>query len=343
MRLGSKAIHPDLFQLFRGYSSLRSPTQLAFPSHLGTAAIHEFLLSLLTSEHLQTYPPSLQYQKTFWKWVIPLLERKLASEDDDEGLDLEIDSRIYSHYLGLLNASDLVSGPPAESYITYIWQPPGDEDSYETTTLRESRTLIESGTTGLRTWLASFVLAQYLVAHPAIVCGKRVLELGAGIGFLGSVVGSIQILEDAPNSIWLSDVNESVLVRCQANVQLECNRSASHPSIQCRFLDWSVALDPAEIDTVRSMLVNEVDADIILGADIVFDPTLIPALVAILRLALSTGRPKTALIALTVRNPDTMDLFVQSVGDNGLKWKGSRWTTLCQCWWTAREAMQIMV
>jgi protein-lysine N-methyltransferase EEF2KMT len=33
-------------------------------------------------------------------------------------------------------------------------------------TLLESRTIVEGGTTGLRTWLASQVLAQYLISHP---------------------------------------------------------------------------------------------------------------------------------------------------------------------------------
>jgi len=65
--------------------------------------------------------------------------------------------------------------PPTESYITYF--PPLSERSLSRdantspssamrVTLLESRTMIESGTTGLRTWRASFVLADYLIAHP---------------------------------------------------------------------------------------------------------------------------------------------------------------------------------
>ena len=37
---------------------------------------------------------------------------------------------------------------------------------YASATLLESRTTIEAGTTGLRTWSASLVLGQYLLAHP---------------------------------------------------------------------------------------------------------------------------------------------------------------------------------
>lgn len=60
---------------------------------------------------------------------------------------------------------------PSESYVTYYWplaplsERPVDLTQYLTVTLFESRRLIESGTTGLRTWQASFVLAQHLTRY----------------------------------------------------------------------------------------------------------------------------------------------------------------------------------
>jgi len=48
------------------------------------------------------------------------------------------------------------------------WDGEDSRHKYEKITLLESRTTIESGTTGLRTWLASFVLAQYLNSHPGM-------------------------------------------------------------------------------------------------------------------------------------------------------------------------------
>jgi len=48
----------------------------------------------------------------------------------------------------------------------------------------------------------------------------------------------------------------------------------------------------------------------------VFDPSLVPALVGMLKLCLITPavkEPKRALIALTVRNVDTLALFISSV------------------------------
>lgn len=57
------------------------------------------------------------------------------------------------------------SQAPAPSYFTYFWKPIASSE-YQSATLVESRTTIESGTTGLKTWRASLVLAQYLIKHP---------------------------------------------------------------------------------------------------------------------------------------------------------------------------------
>ncbi|KAJ6486109.1 hypothetical protein C8R47DRAFT_1321037 [Mycena vitilis] len=327
----SGCIHSDLFHILRGYASLIPANKLRFPSHLQTQVIHDFLVDhILLNAHFKKYSPSPDYQRIFWKWIIPALEKKLGSDSESE-----IDSRIYEVYLELLNLSAppgaVVPGlvgqrPPSQSYITHFWRSGKNEvlpssvdlSGYQTTTLLESRTMMESGTTGLRTWLASLILAQYLNTNAALVHGKRILELGSGVGFLGSVTASLQLLADesGPGMLCMSDINESVLERCRSNAQLPCNLSSSHPDVRCCFLDWSAALDPDGIAPLTSLLNDELAPDLILGADIVFDPDLIPPLVEVLRLAL---RPQnTALIALTVRNPATMQTFTDGVQGRGL-------------------------
>ena len=71
--------------------------------------------------------------------------------------------------------------PPPPSFVTHYWKaepqsgPPVPTHAfspieYRSVTLFESRTTIESGTTGLRTWRASFVLAQLLIRDPSTMC-----------------------------------------------------------------------------------------------------------------------------------------------------------------------------
>lgn len=229
------------------------------------------------------------------------------------------------------------SGPPSQSHLTQYWAarpqslPNFDLSEWHTLTLLESRTTVEHGTTAMRTWLAARILAQFLVENPHYVCGKRVLELGAGTGFLGAVVASVQLQlgteeeerkREEMGTLWLTDVNDAALERCKYNLQIPCNASASHPAVHYRPLDWSDALDPPASSPnstnsasapLKSMLMEEVRADVIIGADLVFDPNLIPALVGTLSIALAMGTAE-ALIALTVRNEATLRAFLDAAG-----------------------------
>ncbi|KAF5375290.1 hypothetical protein D9758_000540 [Tetrapyrgos nigripes] len=349
-------MHKDLFLLLREYGSLTSPKAITFPSHLPLAFITNFLIrSILSNPHFQRYPPATQFQQQWWKRIISLLEEQ-ASKDQAN----EIDSRIFDYYVSLLPSSGpppgsmqleirnqicgrgipVVGELPSKSFITHFWKSatPGPDKSsvngegseeinlhdYQVTTLQESRTLIESGTTGLRTWPASHVLAQYLIDHPEdLVENNRILELGCGIGFLGIIVATLQQLpsgdeNESTSCVWLTDVNEEVLIQCRRNLQLACNLSSSHPRVHYHALDWSDALG-SDTTALRTLLHDEINPSLILGADIVFDPSLVPLLVALLSLALGpTNLKRLALIALTVRNQETFDLFLSTAKEQGL-------------------------
>ena len=107
--------------------------------------------------------------------------------------------------------------------------------------------MIESGTTGLTTWSASLVLAHWFLHHPGTtnkplktllhlhfrsaeeVCGRIVLELGSGTGFLGIIVALLQI-EHKGNikrvgGLRLTDVDESVLRQCHRNFHMTPSES----------------------------------------------------------------------------------------------------------------------
>ncbi|KAF9469744.1 putative methyltransferase-domain-containing protein [Collybia nuda] len=337
----------ELFEILRGFSSLVPPNSLIFPTRLSSSLIHDFFLtSILTSPHFKIFPPSVQYQKQFWKWAITHLE----TLDGDEA-SASTDPRIYDHYISLMPPPGPALGsakidsrclqglplqvPPSQSYVTHFWRVPSEgpeyhvpggtinTTEYETVTLLESRTTIESGTTGLRTWLASFVLSEYLINHPAdLVRNKRILELGSGIGFLGIIVASLQQDVSPKNTsnigLCMSDINEDILQRCKENIQLSSSESALNRNISYRIIDWSSALDPETLPSLYQLIQGEINADLVLGADLVFDPTLIPALIATIKLCLqpkhvsSTSKtiPKMALISVTVRNQNTLTTFL---------------------------------
>ncbi|KAK0456140.1 hypothetical protein EV421DRAFT_32759 [Armillaria borealis] len=313
----------ELFTILQEYAAIIPASRMRFPHCISKDALHDFLLqSIILDPHFNKYFPSKQYQKSFWKWVVQHLEL--------------IDTRILSILTETSTPASLrsisVPAPPSPSYVTYYWRLDATPHSNKTpvplecfrTTLLESGTMIESGTTGFRTWLASLHLANYIISHPDWVRDARVLELGSGIGFLGMIVGSVQILAGLPTDIQqgstprpmlhLTDVDSEVIARCISNIKLPCNMTASshhRDNIRVSMLDWSDALRP-DISAFKARLQQEINADLIIGADIVFDPSLIPALMATLSLALDPGseiRRKVALIALTIRNEDTYATF----------------------------------
>ncbi len=64
---------------------------------------------------------------------------------------------------------------------------------------------------GFLLWEASIGLARTLMQHPDLVAGKRVLELGAGVGVPGLVAQSLGAhvaqTDHQPHALWLAQVN----------------------------------------------------------------------------------------------------------------------------------------
>ncbi|KAI0684765.1 putative methyltransferase-domain-containing protein [Cytidiella melzeri] len=296
----------SLYEILRGYAVLCPPRHLRFPADLAFAQVHDFFLSrLLLNPHFIEYPPSSEYQRVFWKWAVSNLEK--MPQFDDDG----IDERLYEHSISLLQPQTLGTRPPAPSFFTYIWH---SDTGYEFGTLMESRTTIECGTTGMKTWRASLLLAQYLIRHPQLVRGKSVLELGCGVGFLGLVLATLQQPTVHRGRIMLTDVHPHVLRRCESNLVLPCSTSSQHPLIHTEELDWADALRDSRLPMIHRVL-QKASAELIIGADVVFDPSIIPALVGTLKMALAGDATKSALIALTVRNESTIAEFLRTASE----------------------------
>jgi len=99
--------------------------------------------------------------------------------------------------------------------------------------------------------------------------------------------------------------------------------SSSHPSITVLRLDWEESIDVQNKPSFSAIINNEIDPDLIIGADVIFDPSLINPLVETLAIALrgprKTDADKFALIALTVRNEVTLKLFLHAMQGSSLK------------------------
>lgn len=131
---------------------------------------------------------------------------------------------------------------------------------------------------GFVMWPAAVILSRLLCRDPNLVRGRRVLEVGAGLGLAGLVAARIQrsrplvpslsreggggpVYDDgAVASVTLSDFNPVVLKALEANVALNADRSertkaaaegagGGRATVHVRHLDWDKLVDVRHVNT----------------------------------------------------------------------------------------------
>ncbi|KAK4032129.1 S-adenosylmethionine-dependent methyltransferase-like protein [Parachaetomium inaequale] len=209
-----------------------------------------------------------------------------------------------------LALSNLLSQPlPSETdaaqqrdYVVYhlsLLQAPSAAPNLPHINLLESRSLISaSGTTGLRTWEAALHLGQYLCADPSLVQNKRVLELGTGTGYLAVLCAKYL----GSDHVMASDGSDEVVNHMSDSIFL--NGLQGSPKVAAMQLKWGHALVGTELEGALERL------DTVLGADITYDVSVIPALVATLEDLARLFPGVSVLIAATERNRATFESFL---------------------------------
>lgn len=175
-------------------------------------------------------------------------------------------------------------------------------------TLLESRSLISaSGTTGLRTWEAALHMGQYLCVNPPLVKGKRVLELGAGTGYLAVLCAKYL----GASHVMASDGSEEVVGKLLDSFRL--NGLQGSGKISGKGLKWGHAV----ADKDGQAWGGRLELDTVIGADITYDASVIPALVETLVEMANLCRGVSILIAATERNRATFEGFLNVCGQRG--------------------------
>jgi predicted nicotinamide N-methyase len=219
----------------------------------------------------------------------------------------------------------LASGLPSESasaqqkaFVTYLYNrsSTGDDDSTErSVTLLESRSIISSsGTTGLRTWEAALFLGEYLSSEPgqSLIQGKKVFELGAGTGML-SILCAKHL---GVSGIVATDGDEAVVDAIKTNMFLNGldadESSGSRVKFRTAALKWGRSIDSTSFEEDYGMGVP----DVLLGADVTYDKSVIPSLVSTLRQFFELNQSLQVIICATIRNEETVKAFQNTCSRN---------------------------
>lgn len=253
----------------------------------------------------ERFPPTKAYTQLFLKTLI----------DQIESCNQEVYEDLYCTYTGMLSKE--TQQDCDFCYKTY-------KQKSGIITLKETCNIVCDGTTGMRTWEASHFLAEWCSENASYFQRKSVLELGSGLGLTGLAV----VQNCKPSSYTFTDVHDSVLKTLLKNVNINLSNesplsynaddgkyandlsenfqlSYHDTSVQIKKLDWAC-------DTYDS------DVDIVVAADVVYDPDVIPHFVKILKDVLCRKPGMVAYVASTVRNPDTFACFRNELESKGL-------------------------
>lgn len=244
-----------------------------------------------------------------------LVARIQASISDEEADDYAVSDKLMDH-LGELMSHPLM--PVADEaqqrcIVTYhlsLLQPPVDID------ILENRALISAaGTTGLRTWEAALHLGQFLCVNGHFVAGKRVLELGAGTGYLSVLcakhLGAVHVTA--------SDGAEEVVDNLADNFTLNGLdwgfSNSRRARLSPKLLKWGHAL----VGTEEPEWLGGQKIDLIVGADVIYDQRTIPPLVSTLNELLGLHLGAEVIIAATQRTIKTLAAFQDACARSSLR------------------------
>ncbi|KAJ4797699.1 Protein-lysine N-methyltransferase EEF2KMT [Rhynchospora pubera] len=167
------------------------------------------------------------------------------------------------------------------------------------------------GDTGCSLWPSSLFLSEFILSYPEIFGNKSCFEVGSGVGLVGIALSHVRA-----SKVTLTDGDLSSLANMKANLELNklCFNVASdvtHPSaqkVECKHLAWELATK-AEF--------QDQQPDVVLGADVIYNPECIPHLVRVFSIMLEDeyfGEVKreapVAYIAIVIRNLDTFNYFL---------------------------------
>ncbi|XP_052887933.1 uncharacterized protein LOC108468184 isoform X2 [Gossypium arboreum] len=138
------------------------------------------------------------------------------------------------------------------------------------------------GDTGCSVWPSSLFLSEFILSYPHNFSGKSCFEVGSGVGLVGICLAHVKA-----SKVILSDGDLPTLANMKLNLEknrLNTETNLSETSIEnqnvvkCIHLPWESASEK-ELQTFMP--------EIILGADVIYDPSCLPHLVKVLAILLN--------------------------------------------------------
>ncbi|KAJ0468977.1 putative lysine methyltransferase, S-adenosyl-L-methionine-dependent methyltransferase [Helianthus annuus] len=215
----------------------------------------------------------------------------------ESAADVVIDElyKQLSFYMTSLKGDDLAKGAPRViREISFLYP----TDHVEARVCQNPRKVVVplncslnmlEGDTGCSIWPSSLFLSEFILSCPELFSMKSCFEqLGSGVGLVGICLAHVK-----PSKVVLSDGDLSTLANLKVNLELNHMNIQSFSSesedpceVKCLHLPWESAVESDLQDLMP---------DIVLGADVIYDPQCIPHLVHVIVTLLTTKKSNSLL------------------------------------------------
>lgn len=270
------------------------------------------------------YAPPPRYQLRILKELVKRIEMSIQDWDEEVSKFDLILTICFSPFCGQGISDDLMNclAPllsmsfPSETeaaqqkaYVTYTLALLSYQaDIPPCITLHEARNMLAAaGTTGLRTWEAGLHLGNYLCSNPSLIHGKSILELGSGTGYLSILCAKYL----KPAYVLATDGDDDVVTSFSTNFYLNGLQDSSH--LEGKELKWGHALTGGEY--LQWNFGRPID--LILGADLTYDPRNISPLISTFGDLFKLYPDAKIMIAATIRSQETFAKFPDACRKNG--------------------------
>ncbi|OIT29707.1 PREDICTED: uncharacterized protein LOC109210992 [Nicotiana attenuata] len=178
-------------------------------------------------------------------------------------------------------------------------------------TLQCSLNMLE-GDTGCSIWPSGLFLSEFILSFPELFSDKSCLEVGSGVGLVGVCLAHVNA-----SKVVLTDGDLSTLANMKLNLELNqlhtdmLDHTQDTKMVRCLSLPWESATE----NELHQFL-----PDIVLGADVIYNPVCLPYLVQLLAVLLKRD-PKLHHLSNGCKDcPPVWRCFeseeTSSVGDN---------------------------
>eukprot|EP01032_Pedospumella_encystans_P012342 gene12342-14287_t len=188
----------------------------------------EELCKMLTMEHLVRYPPPAKG----YKYLFKCIEKDIISLHNSEDSVLGSDDLFSETFMEMMvEAQTSVVDADNSGYLSFksVLLP----GVYVPIKVIQSHNQV-----GTKVWGAGVFLGELLQYKTNLLAGQIVLELGAGVGITGLLLGRAIPAKEQPEKVIMTDFHHEVVDLLAHNVDI--NASAEDPCIlEADLLDWS--------------------------------------------------------------------------------------------------------